>query len=42
MGGCVCSAGAKKEVNCIDGMDNDGDNLIDCLDTVDCGQVPSC
>ncbi|MEZ4772906.1 MAG: FG-GAP-like repeat-containing protein [Bacteroidia bacterium] len=30
-----------QEINCGDGIDNDGDGLIDCFDT-DCGGTPAC
>jgi hypothetical protein len=36
--GCVCMEGVATEVNCNDGIDNDGDGLVDCQDP-DC---PSC
>jgi subtilisin-like proprotein convertase family protein len=41
---CVCDgeAGCEQHRACLDGLDNDGDTLIDCLDTADCGAIPQC
>ncbi|HCP48007.1 MAG TPA: hypothetical protein DIU15_18350 [Deltaproteobacteria bacterium] len=30
------------EIDCEDGVDNDGDALVDCLDTADCATDPAC
>ena len=32
---CLSPARAQ-EVNCRDGLDNDGDGLVDCEDSIDC------
>ena len=41
---CVCdgTAGCEQLAGCLDGVDNDGDALVDCADTADCGTVPQC
>jgi hypothetical protein len=36
----VCSAGTAEI--CSDGIDNDGDNRVDCADKKDCGKDPAC
>jgi len=43
-GGLVCggdSGGSDPEI-CDDGIDNDGDNKIDCADKQDCNNDPAC
>jgi cysteine-rich repeat protein len=37
-----CSATCTLEEVCTGGLDEDGDGLVDCADTVDCGADPAC
>ena len=39
---CVCAGLAKKEANCANRVDDDGDSLVDCADDVDCPMGVSC
>jgi subtilisin-like proprotein convertase family protein len=41
---CVCDGtdGCESQLACVDGQDNDGDTLVDCLDTADCGGMAQC
>jgi hypothetical protein len=34
--------GMKREQNCRDRQDNDGDGLVDCADVMDCPQGTAC
>ncbi len=40
--GCACVGGAAQETTCTDGIDNDGDGLVDCADTQNCRAATSC
>ncbi len=39
---CECFMGGKKEANCGNGLDDDGDSLIDCADKTDCAMGATC
>jgi hypothetical protein len=38
----VCVPDETPEATCTDGVDNDCDGMIDCVDRVDCGGDPTC